>query len=549
MANESVDGASRAEKSHAEVCVEVTPGSRETEVISKKPLSQQPFRSASNAIREGLHTGRFFWTIEFIPSQDKILHDELHKLGGIAGVMSEDPLLAGFAVTDRVVSDWDPDSAVAASHLLDVSGKQPLVHFSGKGREVQHLHEFLSRMHENGLKNMLILTGDRLKEEPKDRRPRYLESVPAIQIAKQIDPDLFVAAALNPFKYREEDAMAQYLKLGKKVGAGADCIITQVGFDMLKYEEAVYWTGREGYRLPIMANVLPMSVQRARYIRTHQLPGVTVTDSFLALLEEEEQMLADQGAARVLRRLALQILGVRYFGYMGVQISGLHSVEKVAALQALVQELSEQCPDRLTWKKAWDESLTFAEGGRANPVSTRNPWYLMSPHPSRANLHERVKYKVMSSVHSFLFDKGLGARLLAPLMRPVKRHSTVDRVFERIEHAIKSPLFGCETCGMCRLAATQYICPETCPKGLANGACGGTTDNFCEFGDRECVHSVKYRIAKDASILHELETWQVAAVPQDTRHTCSWPPHFRGEGPEIRVIDFLHPKRNRLRNG
>ncbi|MCZ6772117.1 MAG: methylenetetrahydrofolate reductase C-terminal domain-containing protein [Proteobacteria bacterium] len=549
MANESDDGASRAEKSHAEVRVEVTPGSRETEVISKKPLSQQPFRSASNAIREGLHNGRFFWTIEFIPSRDKILHDELHKLGGIAGVISEDPLLAGFAVTDRVVSDRDPDPAAAASHLLDVSGKQPLVHFSGKGREVQHLHEFLSRLHENGLKNVLMLTGDRLKEEPKDRRPRYLESVPAIQLAKQFDPDLFVAAALNPFKYREEDAMAQYLKLGKKAGAGADCIITQIGFDMPKYEEALHWMETRGYRLPLMANVLPLSVQRARYIRAHQIPGVTVTDSFLALLEEEERMLADQGAARVLRRLALQILGVRYFGYAGVQITGLHSVEKVAALQALVQELSELCPDRLTWKKAWDESLTFAEGGRANPAPAHDPWYLMSPHPSRASLHERVKYKAMSGVHSFLFDKGLGARLLGPLMRPVKRHSTADRVFERIEHAIKSPLFGCETCGMCRLAATQYICPETCPKGLANGACGGTTDNLCEFGDRECVHSVKYRIAKDAGVLHELETWQVPAVPQDTRHTCSWPPHFRGEGPEIRVIDFLHPERNRLRNG
>ena len=47
------------------------------------------------------------------------------------------------------------------------------------------------------------------------------------------------------------------------------------------------------------------------------ITGVTVTDSFLALLEEEERMLADQGAARVLRRLALQILGVRYFGYAG----------------------------------------------------------------------------------------------------------------------------------------------------------------------------------------------------------------------------------------
>src|SRR5688500_645357 len=140
--------------------------------VELERLLTQPLRSAANAIREGLHNGRFFWTIEFIPSRDKVLRDELHKLGGIAGVLSEDPLLAGFAVTDRVASDRDPDPVAAASHLLDATGKQPLVHFSGKGRELQHLHEFLSRLRENGLKNVLILTGDRLREEPKDRRPR-----------------------------------------------------------------------------------------------------------------------------------------------------------------------------------------------------------------------------------------------------------------------------------------------------------------------------------------------------------------------------------------
>ena len=516
--------------------------------MSKQPLSEQSLRSASNAIREGLHNGSFFWSLEFGPSRDKVLRDELHKLDGIASVVSNDPLLAGFAVTDRVASDSDPDPVTAAAHFLDVTGKQPLVHFSGKGRELQHLHEFLSRLQENALQNVLILTGDRLKEEPKDRRPRYLESVPAIQLAKQLYPDLCVAAALNPFKYREEDAMAQYLKLGKKVGAGADFIITQIGFDMRKYEEALLWVDTHGYRLPLVANVLPMSAQRARYIRTHQLAGLTVTDSFLALLEEEERMLADKGASRVLRRLALQILGLRYYGYAGVQLTGLHSMEKVAALQVLVQELSELYADRIACDQAWDESLTFADGRRADPAAPHEPWYFTSPRQTRTGPDERVKYKLMSGVHSFLFDKGLGARLLGPLLRSVKRQSKVDRVLERIERAIKSPIFGCETCGMCRLAATQYVCPETCPKGLANGPCGGTTENLCEFRDRECVHSVKYRIAKDAGVLHELETWLIPAIPQDYRHTCSWPPHFRGQGPEIKVIDFLLPDKKRLPN-
>lgn len=95
---------------------------------------------------------------------------------------------------------------------------------------------------------------------------------------------------------------------------------------------------------------------------------------------------------------------------------------------------------------------------------------------------------------------------------------------------------------MCRLAATQYVCPETGPKGLANGACGGTTENLCEFRDRECIHSAKYRIANDMGVPEQLEKWLILALPKEIRNTSSWSPHFRGEGPKVQVIDFLHPE-------
>jgi methylenetetrahydrofolate reductase (NADPH) len=143
----------------------------------------------------------------------------------------------------------------------------------------------------------------------------------------------------------------------------------------------------------------------------------------------------------------------------------------------------------------------------------------------------------MDWLHRFWFSHGLGAKLLVRCLPWIKRHSVFDRLLERIERALKGPLFGCESCGMCRLAATQFVCPETCPKGLANGACGGTTENRCEFGDRDCIHSMKYRIAKDADVLHELESWLIPAVPPELRHTSSWPPHFRGEGPRIVTLE------------
>lgn len=507
----------------------------------------RPLPAPVNSIKESLRDGRFFWTIEFIPSVDKILRDELNKLGGIAEAMRDQPVLAGFAVTDRVHSDRDPDPVAAASHLLDHSGKEPLVHFSGKGRDMEDLYGALERMKENGLENMLFISGDRLKQETRGERAPYLESVPAIQAAKQAEPNLLVAAAVNPFKYREEDAMAQYLKLGKKVGAGADFIITQIGFDMLKYEEAIFWVDTRNYRVPLVANVMPMPARRARYIRQHQLAGVTVTDSFLALIEAEERLMPDKGASRVLRRLALQILGVRYYGYAGVQITGIHSREKLAALQGEIAALTDLCSDRITWNKAWEESLTLPEGGRANPVPPIEPWYLVNPRTRRARKTEIAKFQLMDRVHGLAFDKGPAARILASVFRPVERNGKLDYFLERLERTIKAPLFGCETCGMCRLAETQYVCPETCPKGLANGACGGTTENLCEFRDRECIHSVKYRIAKEVGVLDQLEKWLIPAVPKGCRHTSSWPPHFRGEGPQTHVIDFPSPKKTGAR--
>ena len=496
----------------------------------------------ANALKQAIQESRFFWTIEFIPSVDKILHDALHKLGGVAEMMRQEPELVAFSVTDRVISDRDPEPVAPASRLLDVSCKQPLVHFSGKGRDLADLHAFLERMQEGNLENVLCLSGDRLRDEKKGERARYLESVPAIFAAKEAQKGLQIAAALNPFKYREEDAMAQYLKLGKKVGAGADFIITQIGFDMVKYEEARLWVDTHNYQVPLVANLLPMSAARGRYLRRHQLPGVTITDSFLALLEAEERSMPDKGAAHVLRRLALQILGVRLHGYAGVQVTGIHSVEQLEALRREVSLVAELCSDRIAWNRTWDKALTLPEGIRANPVPANAPWYLANRRTQHARTGERIKYKVMDAVHEFAFDRGVAARLLRPLFVPIKRHSNADRVVERVERAVKGPIFGCETCGMCRLAATQYVCPETCPKGLANGPCGGTTDNLCEFRDRECIHSVKYRIASAMEVTEQLEKWLIPAVPANIRGTSSWPPHFRGEAPKVEVIDFVHPK-------
>ena len=489
-----------------------------------------------NEIRNALRKGRFFWTIEFVASSDHILNDDLVTVDSFVRALARRSEIAGFSVTDRVHSDNDPDPVMMAKHIRDHAGTQPLVHWSGKDRSVTDFESSLDAMKAAKLENILLLTGDKLKTPPADRHPRYLESVAAIKLAKDRYPDLLIASALNPFKYREEEAMAQYLKLGKKIRAGTDFVITQIGFDIKKFEEALFWMDTRDYRVPMVANIMALTAARSRFIRKHQLAGVVITDSYHEFLQKEAELFPQQATARVLRRTALLILGLRMLGFSGVQLTAIHTVDQLMTLHNQIDYLAKKCPDRVSWNNAWQEALTLPKGFKADPVPGE-AWY-MSSHmvdrpSSHAPLKDRTRYYTMKWVHSFLFDRGLGAKALGRLVRNVKRHSKTDRWLERIERIIKEPLFGCETCGMCRLAATQYICPETCPKGLANGACGGTKENICEYGDRECIHSHKYRIAKDANVLSQLEQWLIPSVPDEVRHTSSWPPHFRDEGPDI----------------
>jgi methylenetetrahydrofolate reductase (NADPH) len=116
------------------------------------------------------------------------------------------------------------------------------------------------------------------------------------------------------------------------------------------------------------------------------------------------------------------------------------------------------------------------------------------------------------------------------LFRALAARFASNGVLLALEMAIKGPLVGCQGCGSCRLQATAYICPETCPKGLANGPCGGTRDGLCEFGDRECIHNQIYRLSRKAGRLAALEEVFIPPVPEEGRNTCSWVAHFQGAG-------------------
>jgi methylenetetrahydrofolate reductase (NADPH) len=511
------------------------------------PHGRKELMANRNRVREGLARGEFVLTFEMVaPELDQPFEASIAPALRLAEWVGADPRIHGLSVTDRVRSDRDHDPVAIGARLMAASGIQPIVHLSGKACSPEAHRCRLEAMRAAGLAATLIITGDKVKRPEVDGPVRYLDSVIAIREARAAWGELWVAAAVSPFKYREEELLNQYLKMVKKWRAGADWFIAQVGWDMEKYQELLWYRAARGLPFPLVANVFLLIPGAARYIHQGKVPGVLVTDDLLAKVEEEARG-EDKGRGAAYRRLALQIVGLKRMGYAGAQVSGVHTLEGARRLLDLVGALDGDLPSLEAWRDAWLLALTLSDGrvARTAPADglylalgaeARAAWPLAGPPDpglARASEAELRRYRQLDAVDRLVFKEGtLGYHLVGPLVRAADRMPGLRTRLLAVEKLAKHALVGCQTCGFCRLPDTFYVCPETCPKGLANGPCGGTDGNRCEYGDRECIHNVKYRVAKAAGALADLEEVYIPPVP-DRRDTCSWTHHFRAEDPRV----------------
>lgn len=479
-----------------------------------------------SALKQALNARRFACVLEIIPQQSPARRAALERIvqrGHLAGW----PLLPAFA--DRVGLHSDLSPLQGAGALGDPASS--LLHFSGKDRARADLLGQMDAMQARGLSQLLLLSGDRLPGHDPGRAPvRYLESVPALQIAREHGPDWLLGAALNPFKYREEEGAAQYLKAQKKLLAGADFLTLQLGFDAAKHLEAQAWMRAQGRVKPMLACVMRLTHRRAAALQ--DVPGIVITDAMRELLGREQEISPADASARSLERLALQIVGLQWMGYAGVHLSGVHTLDELLLLEQAIAEQRDAVTSLSDWMDRWQASWRMPGIPQTGFAPGIDAWELGQSDVA-ATPGERLRYTLLSTVHEQLFNRTgwLGSAFGWSVTRPFWKTGVAARALLAVERTFKRPLVGCDTCGTCRLQDTLYVCPETCPKGLANGPCGGTRLNRCEFGDRECVHSVKYRIAKSADRLPALAQTLIPCIEAGDRHRSSWPEWFEPEDP------------------
>ncbi len=434
--------------------------------------------------------------------------------------------------------------ALASEYLcaeLQSLGVEPLVHFACRDKNRNELESMLYSLERCGARNLLVVTGDYpsgdgfggTAKPVFDLDPAHvLQLIASMNRGHSFDfmgkpcslapASFFAGVAVSPFKATEAELTGQYAKLRNKIEAGAQFIITQIGYDMRKLHELLQWLEIEGYAIPVMANIFVLTFPAGRAMYQQRIPGCVVTQKLLAQLEQERSA-EDKGREARLSRAARMYAIAQGMGCAGAHIGG-HGLS-CGMVERIIDEgesLAGSWEDLLAdFEYPQPGGYYYFERSGASGLNER------TPAPRRQQAGMSLSYLFSSLVHAVFLDP---ASPLFPacrrLARVIDSSKPASRVFGFFEDIVKTAIFSCMRCGDCALAETAYLCPMSqCPKGQRNGPCGGSHEGWCEVypNTKKCVWVRAYERRSD--VLGR------AALPPcrwNLQHSSSWLNYYLG---------------------
>jgi len=449
---------------------------------------------SSNPIREALTQRQFCYMVELVASasspEEKIV-DGAAKLAGIPG-------LVGLSVTSYAGGSMGHDPIRIASGV-QARGITPNVHLTCVNKYRWDIRKALDQMQELGMQNVFAITGDYPSRERQDAGDEPFFDLDSVQLVEMISElreqqgfPFQISVAVSPFKYTEADCVYQYLKLEKKIAAGADFAITQLGYDAKKFRELKRYLDKQGLKTPVLGNVYILPAGAARKFSKGEPPGCWVSQELLERVQEEAKA-PDKGLAARLERAARMVTIVRGLGYAGAYIGGGHQEEQI---RWIIQRSEEIAPK---WEEFAEEISYSPKGGF---------FYFESPRAKKPlPLPWRVTDVLAAAFPVKKKQSGLRS-LLSAFFGWVDKRPGLAHFVERAELALKKPVFGCKACGNCVLGEMEYVCPMTCPKNLRNGPCGGTLNGQCEvLPDEACIWVNVYEHARATKRVDDLKVF------------------------------------------
>jgi methylenetetrahydrofolate reductase (NADPH) len=441
-----------------------------------------------NPVREALASGHFCYMVELVASgltrEAKLMHvaSELAQIPNVVagsitsyagGAMGHDPIRVGTAARAR--------------------GLVPNIHLTCVNRDPLDVRNALDDLIALGIENVFAITGD----YPKGAAPATVEfAADSVQLVEMISEmrvargwPFHISVAVSPFKYTEADCAYQYLKLEKKIAAGADYAVTQLGFDSRKFRELKRYLDERGLKTPVLGNVYVLPPKAAERMSKGEPPGCWVSPELLEKIQVEAKA-ADKGMAARLERAAQMVAIVRGLGYAGAYLGGNHQAENIRWIIRRSEALAPR------WEELAEEMSYGAKGGFY--------FYDSPPAPPKPREFTQKLFDVIEPANT----PAPLRTVLTGILRWIDKRPAAAHALEEAELAFKKPVFGCQACGNCVLGLMEYVCPMTCPKNMRNGPCGGTSNGQCEvIPEQACIWVEVYQRAKSAQRVDELKTY------------------------------------------
>ena len=395
------------------------------------------------------------------------------------------------------VANIDPSDVMAVLQEGQLIGDLDIIpHLSCKDCNSDSLTSTLVGYRKRRINTVLALTGDK----PVNAQGVFeVEAVSLLAMIKRMNHasilkakpgewdqvrQFCAGAAVSPFKYTEPLLMQQYYKMEKKVAAGAQFLVTQVGWDWKKSLELMQYMKDNRISTPVFGNVywLTTLTPAPRLMHDIKLPGCFVSDDLLAKLQSET---VDEH----IQRAAQQVAMYKAMGYAGVDLGGVHDYNvfvKILNRAAEIGENWEQFKDNLYWPPEnafylYDDSGKQVELSRPKKKFNEQFFNIM---------HRAILDPEHRGFHCF--------KKAVKLLGADKEGNFSYKTFNALEKVIKHSIFECQECGDCYLPENFGYCTlGPCEKGVANAPCGdATVDGFCGNNlERRCVGEMIYNAA------------------------------------------------------
>ena len=438
---------------------------------------------------------KFIVTLELVPGRYST-GKSMDIIKGIAKDSFADGRISAVSVTDNPGGNpsLSPD---ALGHDIFQVGMDVIVHYTSRDLNRVGMESRALQLAMMGMKNLLAVTGDYTgKGYGGQGAPVFdLESVNAIRLLEELsermfdlgDPDgFFVGCAVSPFKRTEAECFAQYNKLLRKICAGAQFIITQLGYDARKFAELMGILRQKGLQgIPVMGSVYVLNSKAATIMNMGIIPGVVVSDALLAVVKKEWET-PKQGRRLAIERAAKLGAVMKGLGYRGMHIGGVHKdFDIVGKILDRMQEIE------MNWQDYYDEfDFPQPDGFYVFPDADDSSTDLFGQTPIDLSMKDKLHYSLMKKSHDRFFSvKSPFSSMCQETSSWIDEHTKIEKVVSSIEHSTKRVLLDCQHCGDCAIQHVGFLCPESqCPKHIRNGQCGGSRDGMCEvYPDKQCV--------------------------------------------------------------